>query len=331
MAAPLNAEDSLGAATSEVPMDALEGAAPIAISKASPVKVAGAYLACALIWGTTWYAIRVCIGPGGYPTYAAAAWRFTLSSTVLAVIWLAIRKKIKRPSFVEFKWISVSGLLSGVAYGLLYASEEHISGGLAAVISATSPLMAALLAMRMKLESPRKATIIGSLVAIAGVAFVFHDRMQISVAQASAVGILLFNSMLNSSSNALMKQHGHHVVALASNTIFFASAALLLWSISLFTHGNALPLPLPLVPTLALLYLTVFGTLIAFASFFYLLKHTRLSTAMTLSFVTPMIALFIDAFFEKHNVLTPETYLGISVVLIGVIISVVKKSEAPSV
>jgi drug/metabolite transporter (DMT)-like permease len=86
-----------------------------------------------------------------------------------------------------------------------------------------------------------------------------------------------------------------------------------------------------LVPTLALLYLTIFGTLIAFASFFYLLKHTRLSTAMTLSFVTPMIALLIDAFFEKHNVLTPETYLGIAVVLIGVIISVVKKSEAPLV
>jgi drug/metabolite transporter (DMT)-like permease len=52
---------------------------------------------------------------------------------------------------------------------------------------------------------------------------------------------------------------------------------------------------------------------------------------MTLSFVTPMIALLIDAFFEKHNVLTPETYLGIAVVLIGVIISVVKKSEAPLV
>jgi drug/metabolite transporter (DMT)-like permease len=331
MATPVNADESYAAATSEVPMDALEGAAPLAITKANPAKVAGAYMACALIWGTTWYAIRVCIGPGGYPTYSAAAWRFTLSSTVLAIIWLAIRKKMKRPSISEFKWITVAGLLSGVAYGLLYASEEHISGGLASVISATSPLMAALLAMRMKLESPRKATILGSLVAIAGVAFVFHDRMQISVAQASAVGVLLFNSLLNSSSNVVMKRHGHHVVALASNTIFFASAALLLWGISFCTRGNALPLPLPLVPTVALLYLTIFGTLIAFASFFYLLKHTRLSTAMTLSFVTPMIALLIDAFFEKHNVLTPETYLGIAVVLIGVIISVVKKSDVPSV
>jgi drug/metabolite transporter (DMT)-like permease len=288
-------------------------------------------MACAIIWGTTWYAIRVCIGPDGYPTYAAAAWRFTLSSTVLAVIWLSISKKIKRPSISECKWITIAGALSGVAYGLLYASEEHISGGLAAVISATSPLMAALLAMRMKLESPRRATILGSVIAIAGVAFVFHDRTQISAAQASAVGILLFNSLLNSSSNALMKRHGHHVVALASNTVFFASASVILWGISFCMRGNALPMPLPIVPTLALLHLTIFGTLIAFASFFYLLKHTRLSTAMTLSFVTPMIALLIDAFFEKHNVLTPETYLGIAVVLIGVIISVVNLNEARSV
>ena len=294
------------------------------------VKVALAYLACALIWGTTWYGIRVCIGPGGYPTYAAAAWRFTISTIALAALWLGFRRKIKTPSNSESKWILIAGLLSGVAYGLLYASEEQISGGLAAVISATSPLMAALLAMRMKIEAPRKSTIIGSLVAIAGVAFVFHDRMQISIAQASAVGILLFNSLLNSSSNILMKKHGHHVTPLASNTIFFGAAAIMLWAVSLCTGGNAIPNPLPLIPTLALLYLTLFGTLIAFASFFYLLKHTRLSTAMTLSFVTPMIALLIDAFFEKHNVLTPETYLGIAVVLAGVIISVARKPEPGS-
>lgn len=331
MPSPPNTDESLGADTSENPMDAVEGETLLApVNKANPIKVAFAYIMCAIIWGTTWFAIRVCIGPGGYSTYAAAAWRFTLSSIVLGTIWLFISKKIKQPTFSEFKWITIAGVLSGIAYGLLYASEEHISGGLAAVISATSPLMAALLAMRMKLESPRKATIIGSIVAIAGIALVFHDRMQVSVTQASAVGVLLINSILNSSSNVLMKRHGKHVVALASNTIFFAAAALLLWCMSLSTHGSPFPLPLPMVPTIALLYLTVFGTLIAFAGFFYLLKHTRLSTAVTLSFVTPMIALIVDAFFEKHNALTSQTYLGVAVVLVGVIISVVRKAE-PSV
>src|SRR5215813_12616002 len=42
-----------------------------------------AYLGCALIWSTTWFAIRVCIEPGGYPTLAGAAIRFVVAVTVL--------------------------------------------------------------------------------------------------------------------------------------------------------------------------------------------------------------------------------------------------------
>src|SRR5215510_16077874 len=50
-----------------------------AVSRAVPV----AYLACALIWGTTWYAIRVSIAPGAYPTLAALALRFAIAAVIL--------------------------------------------------------------------------------------------------------------------------------------------------------------------------------------------------------------------------------------------------------
>ena len=317
-------EGDEGTASPEPLTASVPGEIP-AVQPASNLRVVLAYTACALIWGTTWFAIRVCIGPGGYPTYQAAALRFTISSTLLGLIWVVLQSRIKMPSAAELKWIGAAGLISGLAYGVLYACEEQLTGGLAAVISTSSPIMAALLAMLTKLEAPRKTTIIGSLMAVAGVAFVFHDRMQVSMAQASAVGLLLFNSLLNSSSNILMKRYGHHVVPLASNTIFFFAASIVLW-IAAAAGGNcAPPQPLPMAPTLALLYLTFFGTLLAFACFFYLLRHTRLSTAMTLSFVTPIIALVIDAFFEKHGALTPETYLGIAVVLVGVFISVLYK------
>ena len=45
-----------------------------------------AYVACALIWGTTWFAIRVCIGPGGYPPFAGAAIRFVIAVALLAAL-----------------------------------------------------------------------------------------------------------------------------------------------------------------------------------------------------------------------------------------------------
>jgi drug/metabolite transporter (DMT)-like permease len=286
-----------------------------------------AYATCALIWGTTWYGIRVCIGPAGYPTFPAAALRFTISSLVLAAIWLGYKRKIKTPGRKELLWISIAGVLSGLGYGLLYSAEENIAGGVAAVLSATSPLVAAIIAVATRTEKMKKTTMYGSIVALLGVALVFHDRMQVSAAQAAAVGMLILTAFFNSSSNVVMKHNTRETAAVALNTVFFGAAAITLWLMSSITGGCALPYPLPLAPTIALLYLTFFGTLLAFACFFYLLKHTRLSTAMTLSFVTPIVALIVDAFFEKHVALTAESYFGIGIVLVGVAVSVLLKTK----
>lgn len=305
-----------------------DGAAESAKKRLSG-KVVLAYLLCASIWGTTWYAIRVCIAPGAFPVYPAAALRFSLSALVLSVIWLALIKKLKRPTRSELKWILFAGTLSGVAYGLLYVAEEHLTGGIAAVISATGPLIAAMIAVMTRTESSSKMTIFGSLIAIIGVALVFHDRLQVSPDQASAVVLLTVVCVLNASSNVAMKRFAHNVVALACNTIFFAAAAVTLWICSILS-GHYVINNWSFLPTAALLYLTIFGTLIAFASFFYLLKHVRLSTAMTLAFVTPIIALGVDAIFEKNAVLTVESYVGIAVVLCGVAVSVLFKDKLKS-
>ena len=45
-----------------------------------------AYVGCALVWGTTWFAIRVCMGPGGFAPFAGAAIRFVIAVALLAVL-----------------------------------------------------------------------------------------------------------------------------------------------------------------------------------------------------------------------------------------------------
>lgn len=307
-----------------LPVPSDEIAEAQAREKRASGKVFLAYFLCATIWGTTWYAIRVCIAPGGFPTYPAAALRFTLSALLLAVYWLVQKRKLKPPTATELKWIFCAGGTSGVAYGLLYSAEEQISGGLAAVLSATGPLIAAMIAMVTKTEATSRIKIFGSIFAIAGVALVFHDRLQVSIAQASAVGIVTVVCVLNACSNVMMKRHAKAVAAIACNTIFFGAASVTLWIASVMSGKYAITEWNP-GPTAALLYLTLFGTLIAFAAFFYLLKHVRLSTAMTLAFVTPIIALAVDAIFEKGAVFTGETYLGIAIVLVSVAMSVLVK------
>lgn len=316
-------EASLSTATSEEIIDAKTSES----TNKSKAKVILAYFLCATIWGTTWYAIRVCIAPDGFPTYPAAALRFTFSAAILGIYWLVRHRKYKKPSDAELKWLFCAGGISGIAYGLLYSAEEQISGGLTAVLSATGPLIAAMIAMATRTEATSRIKIFGSIFAIAGVALVFHDRLQVSVAQASAVGIVTVVCILNACSNVVMKRYAREVAAIACNTVFFTAASVTLWLAAIIS-GKYSVTEWNLAPTVALLYLTLFGTLIAFACFFYLLKHVRLSTAMTLSFVTPIIALAVDAVYEKGTILTTETYVGIAIVLLSVAISVLVKDRA---
>lgn len=88
-----------------------------------------AYLACALIWGTTWYAIRVCIA--GYPTLASVALRFLFAAVVLAP--LALRAQ-PWPRGRTWGWLVLAGLCNATGYALVYLGEERVSGAVAAVL-----------------------------------------------------------------------------------------------------------------------------------------------------------------------------------------------------
>jgi len=292
------------------------------------LKVIAAYLVCASIWGTTWFAIRACVARGGFLPFPGAALRFLLTVCIFACIWFVLRKRLTRPSLSNVRWIGIAGLCSGLGYALLYSAEQSVSGGIAAVISASGPLIVAMIAMATKTEQPTRMTIVGALLAFTGVAIVFHDRIQVSFAQAAAVAMLILNCCVNSVASVLLKRHANEVASIVSNTIFFSACFLLLLSGAFLSHQAVIPMPLPAVPTLALVYLAVFGTVCTFAAWFYLLKHVRLSTVMTLSFITPVLALIVDNFFERQTVLHAETYLGIAFIMSGVAATITLKLRA---
>src|SRR5687767_1887628 len=75
-----------------------------------PMAVVVAYLTCALVWGTTWYAIRACIGDGGYPTYEALAWRFVIATAVLIPLCVIAKIKDWPRGRSQWGWLVVAGL-----------------------------------------------------------------------------------------------------------------------------------------------------------------------------------------------------------------------------
>lgn len=286
---------------------------------ACPVsRVVAAYLVCAVIWGTTWFAIRVCIAPDGYPTLAALALRFAIAALLLLPLAIRVREWPKDPRV--WRWLISAGVLDAAGYLLVYLGEERISGGIAAVVYGTQPLMLAILLTLVRVESITRRHIIGAVISLAGVGVLFLDRLDVSPQQAVGVLLVLGSVAVATGYSTIMKCHGQGVHPLVSTTVFIVVTAIVLGVIALVAR-EPMPWPLPVKPTVALLYLAVIGTVVAFLVYFWMLRRTTLLVTSTLVFVFPLVALLTDALFERAIPLGPRAYLGAGITLAGLAVS----------
>jgi drug/metabolite transporter (DMT)-like permease len=290
-----------------------------------------AYLGCAVIWSTTWFVIRVCIGEGGYPTFAAAALRFGLAALVLGgIAALGLAGQGPR-SWRQRGWIAGAGVLCGLGYGLVYAGETRISGGLAAVIFSTLPLLTAIVTFATGTERPTLGSLVGSGIGLVGIWLIYRDRIGTSTDQATGVGMVLAAVMVCAVYTLWLKRHSRDTDPLATNIIFLGAASVALTLFCLIYERQLPPWPPPLRPTIALLYLTLVGSVVVFAIYFFLLKRMTLMAASTLVFIEPVLALLIDALWEREIRLAAQTYLGAAITLLGVAVSLLIRPRAAAV
>ncbi|HVK71894.1 MAG TPA: DMT family transporter [Kofleriaceae bacterium] len=287
--------------------------------------VVAAYLTCALVWGTTWYAVRASTGPGGFPTLEAAALRFVLATLILAPIVVALRLGPWPRDRRTWIWMGVAGVLDAVSYALVYYGEERIPGGLAAVLFSTQPLMLAVLLRATGYERVRIADVVGALVALVGVGVIFADRWDVSPTQVVGLVMLLGAVAASTSYSVILKRHGPEVHPVVVTLIFLAVTAVAL-VIAAAVRGIEVPAwPPPERATFALVYLAVMGSVVAFATWLWLLRRLPLMVSGTLVFVLPVIALVVDAIWEHQLRLGGRAYLGIAIVLGGLAVSLAGK------
>ena len=280
-------------------------------------RVVAAYLACALIWGTTWFAIRVCIQEGGYPELTAAALRFGIAAVLL--LPLAVRAKAW-PKGSVWWWLIAAGVLDAISYSLVYIGEKRIPGGLAAVVYGTQPLVLAILMTAFGIEGLKRRHVVGAVISLGGVGVLFFDRLDVSTAQAIGILLVLGSVIVATSYSMIMKVRAQHVNGLVTTTIFLVVTAIVLAMVALVARQPQ-PWPPAAKATAALFYLAVIGSVVAFLLYFWLLKRTTLLVTSTLVFVFPLVALLTDALFERAISLGARAYLGAGITLAGLAVS----------
>ena len=286
------------------------------------------YLICVLVWSTTWFAIRVCIRPGGYPTYSAVAIRFTIAALVLlGLLAVGLGRPLPRTRR-QLVALALAGLATAAGYAMVYRAETALPGGMVAVLFGTYPLFTALGAALTSTERIRPVDIGAALLSLAGMAILFWDRLAVSAGQAVGVAFAVGAVLATVVYNLIIKREAAEVSPLAGTTVFLGVAAAALWGLAAARGLDPVPWPPPLAPTAALLYLALCGSVLAFACYFYLIKHVSLMAASTQVLIQPILALVVDALFERQVRLEPRSYLGIAVILVGVGLGVVWKRWA---
>lgn len=284
------------------------------------------WLLLCLIWGTTWFFIK--IGLEDLPPISFAAIRFVCAlAIVFLIIWF---QKIQLPKTKkDWKLVGITGILQfSINYALVFWSELHISSGLAAVLQASIPAFGLLWAwIHLPDEKIGWRKISAIMLGIIGVAVIFIEQLQINSAMAF-LGCLaiVFGASAAAEASVLTKAFGSslHPASLVFGQMLCGILPLILFG--LWQEGNPLNFNWTFRAVFSVFYLAVIGTILAFWLYYWLLSKIESTKAMTISLITPLIAVIIGALALGEK-LPLQTFLGGILILasIGIIILRSKK------
>lgn len=268
-----------------------------------------ALFALYIIWGSTYLGIRYALE--SYPPFLLAGIRFLVAG-VLLFGFLRLRGTAA-PTALQWRNAAVTGvLLLGFGNGLVCFAEQSVSSGVAAVAVASVPLFAALFSgMYGQWPSGREA--LGLVIGFAGVV-VLNLGSSLSGSRLGAIVLIVAAGSWAFGSIWSKRQDMPAGPMNTAAQMLCASVALLLVG---FGTGEHLPAHPTLRATLAVGYLVLFGSLIAFSAYLYVLKHARPAMATSYAYVNPPVAVLFGVLFAGEHVGAYDL-AGMAVILVGV-------------
>ncbi len=289
--------------------------------------VALAFIIVCVVWGSTYLAIRFVIETA--PPFFTAGTRWAVAGVLLYAVTRL--RGAQRPS--RLHWFSafvVGGLMLLAGHGAVVWAEQWIPSGLTSILVATVPLWVTLAESVNYRKRPDWKVLIALLAGFAGVIILVEDMPTLGegmIGTFAAVAILLGALAWGSGSfySRKAKMPDSHFLGVAMQMIV---GGVLLFSAS-FVTGEFTGLQLAnmsLRSLAALVYLIVFGSLVAFTSYIWLLKQIRPSRVATYAYINPVVALLLGLALADEQ-LTPRSIIAAIVIIISVAVITSLKSE----
>lgn len=281
------------------------------------------YILVCIIFGTTFLTIKIGIEAGAPPLFSAGI-RFFLAGLILIIIFKLKRKDIM-PYLLSKRIIYAGFCLTFMTFATLYWAEQHISSGLAAVLSATAPMMILLLQSKRNKTKLQREQFLALFIAITGVLFIslpgMHQELTFIWSIACLVIIVgqLFYGIGSIYSKEILS-NSPDVSPFLINGIQMFYGGILLLIVSIVMEQPNLTVLTSWNVQWPILYLIFVGSIGGHGLYYWLLSKTNPIFPSTWLYVSPLIAVIVG-YFVLGEPLNPAMGIGACLILIGVFLA----------
>ena len=285
------------------------------------------YILTAFIWGSTWLAIKFQLGV--VDPQLSVAYRFGLSGLIL-LIFCRVSGRTLRFSARQHGWLVLQGVfMFSFHYWLVYLAELQLPSGLVAVIFSTT-LFWNIIWARLFLKMPvNGAVVIGGLIGLGGIFLVFRGEIigfSFSNENSFAFLLCVLGAIMVSLGN-IISAHNQRiripVFQINAFGMLYGSLLMFIFSIVL---GTPFIFELSFAYVTSLLYLAIFGSIIAFSAYLTLLGNIGPDRAAYVTLVFPVIALALSTIFEGYR-WSLVAFAGVVLILAGNLLIMKRKAR----
>lgn len=254
---------------------------------------------CAVIWGTTWYAITWQLGVVD-PT-ASLTWRFGLSALILLGFCAATRRPLGLTRAQHLAALGQGAFVFAVSYTFTYAAEGHVASAIVAVVFASLAFLNLVMFRLFVRQNASREAWIGATLGILGVAVLsggealgagFDDRAALGIGLAF---LAVLSSTIGNYFSWKGQELGSAILPQTGWAMAYGTAMLVIYGL---VTGVRFTIDLSPGYLISLAHLSILGSVVAFAVYFAVARARGYALASYISALTPPIAMLVSVLFE---------------------------------
>jgi drug/metabolite transporter (DMT)-like permease len=277
----------------------------------------GYFIICT-VWGSTWLAMKFSLEH--YPPFFATSVRFFIATAALYALIKLRGGKIKFEKENAHIFWKLTLFSYSLPFAMVFYAEQTVSSGLGAVLFATFPFFGIIFSRVMLKQKTDFFQILGVALGFTGIVLIFaQDLTSQNFSALTGILLILLSSAIQAYISVYLKKHGKNVSVLQMNFYPFlvSGGIVLIFSLLFETLPNDLLNPEGLA---AITYLAVFGSVLTFSTYYWLMKRMNVVILSLSSFITPIIAVYLGWLILNES-FSENVYLASALVLLGVLLA----------